>query len=62
MSSSLTLTGLREHFMPDERRGNREESSGGNTPKAKREGRERAGEERERVVKWEYGQMTGRGG
>ena len=57
-SWSLTLTGLREQFTLDDRRGSgekrrerereREGSGGGNTPKAKRGGqRKRVGEQRE---------------
>lgn len=66
MSWSQTLTGLREQFTLDERRGNREKrregSGGGNTPKAKREGREREQDRKESSkVKWEDGETTGRG-
>ncbi len=66
MSWRLTLTGLREQFTLDERRGNgekrREGSSGGSTPKAKREGREREQDRKESSkVKWEDGEMTGGG-
>lgn len=60
MSWSLTLTGLREQFTLDERRGNREKmregSGGGNTPKAKREGREREDRKESSKVKLEDGE------
>lgn len=64
VSRNLTLKGLREQFILDER-GNREKrrerSSAGNTLKAKMEGRERE-QDRKESSKMVNGEMTVRGG